>query len=121
MPLIIGGVLVLAAGIFGTKYLFNGGTDPYRKYEELDVYSYLENSNSLRGNVYKVDCEILNSLAWSPTRGRLFSIGVNGTSTLPLLIPADFNHINIQKGQRFTVLLEVTDNGLLRARELTKS
>ncbi|MEO6846406.1 MAG: hypothetical protein ABI443_03490 [Chthoniobacterales bacterium] len=132
--LIIGAaaVLILAA-IFGAKIFMGEGNDPYRKFEKLDTQTYLENSNSLRGNVYKIEGEVMNDLAWSPSQGRLFSFGINNsssessyssdkhTSVIPILIPVSLNSTNIQKGQRFMVLIEVMDNGILRAKEITKA
>ncbi len=40
----------------------------------LDVKAYLENANSLRGNVYKIEGEVTNALAWSPSTGRLIAV-----------------------------------------------
>ncbi|MEO6054361.1 MAG: hypothetical protein ABIP97_10135 [Chthoniobacterales bacterium] len=119
--IIIAAVLVLGA-LLGAKFFMTQTGDPYRKYEKLDVGTYLENSNSLRGNVYKVEGEVMNDLAWSPTEGRLYSFGVDkNASVIPVLIPSVLNHVNIQKGQRFVLLLEVMDNGILRAKEITKA
>jgi hypothetical protein len=114
-------VLVVAA-FAGAQLFISKTTDPFRTTQELDIRGYLDNANSLRGNVYKVEGEILNSLAWSPTGGRLISVGVdNGRETLPVLVTTNFNHLNIQKGQRFIFMLEVDDKGILRTKNLTKS
>jgi hypothetical protein len=40
---------------------------------------------------------------------------------LPVLIPAEFNHVNIQKGQRFIFKTEVDEKGILKAKGLTKA
>src|SRR5437899_935058 len=116
-------VVLIVAAIAGGRFLFGRVNDPYRTAASLDVATYLENSNSLRGNTYKVTGTILNSLAWSPTAGRLFSIDVGsnvGSDVLPVLIPVQFNHVNVQKGQRFTFKIEVDDKGILRATDLRK-
>ena len=57
-------------------YFYNSVSDPYRTLSALDTQSYLASSNSLRGNTYKVSGTIYNSLSWSPTVGRLFSVEV---------------------------------------------
>jgi hypothetical protein len=116
--------VLIAAAIAGGYFLVGRVNDPYRTLSPLSVSAYLDNSNSLRGNSYKVTGTIWNSLAWSPTAGRLFSIEVesgNGaTDILPLLIPAEFNHVNIQKGQQFTFKIEVDEKGILKAAGLKK-
>jgi len=54
--------LMLAIGaIAGGYFLFNRVSDPYRAMTPLPVSDYLENSNSLRGNVYKLDATISQS------------------------------------------------------------
>lgn len=113
---------LLAAAVAG-HFLFRGVDDPYRTIPSLEIAAYLENSNSLRGNVYKVTGTIRNSLAWSATQGRMFSITVEtgtGTEVVPVLIPPDFNAINIQKGQQFQLRVEVGARGILTATDLQK-
>jgi hypothetical protein len=116
---IAGAVLLLIVAIAGGYFLYQTVSDPYRTLTSLDVESYLENANSLRGNVYKIDATIQDSLAWSPSRGRLFSVEVKD-EIIPLLIPAEFNHLNIQKGQRFNFRVEIGDHGVLRAQAAQK-
>jgi len=107
----------------GGYYLYNTVSDPYRTLTPLDTASYLANSNSLRGNTYKVNGTIDNSLSWSPSVGRLFSVEVEsgtGSEILPVLVPPEFNAINIQKGQKFYFQVEVGDKGLLRVKGIKK-
>jgi hypothetical protein len=111
--------LVLAA-IAGGYFLFGKASDPYRTLSPLPVADYLQNSNSLRGNVYKIEGSVLQSLQWSPTGGRLFSIEV-GNDVLPVLIPPGFNSVNIERGQRFNFKIEVGDRGVLLALDVKKS
>lgn len=117
----IAAALVVLA-FLGSRLFMSATSDPFRTNEALDVRSYLENANSLRGNVYKLEGEVSNSLAWSPSEGRLFAVSVDsGSDVLPILVTKKFNHINIQKGQRFIFLLEVDDKGILRTKDLTKA
>ena len=98
-------------------------SEPFLSMAELDTQVYLENANSLRGNRYRCSGTVENALAWSPDDGRLFSVRVEGETreeVLPILVPADFNHLNIQKGQAYQVSLEVVEKGILRARDLRK-
>ncbi len=116
-------LVILGAAIAGGSFLYRRVSDPYRTLQPLDVAAYLESANSLRGNVYKINGTVGTSLSWSPLVGRLFSIeveGRNGVDVLPILIPADFNHLNIQKGQRYFFKTEVGEKGILRAQDIRK-
>ncbi len=64
----------------------------------------------------------MNSLALSPSEGRLFSVSVgDDNNVLPVLVTKNFNEVNIQKGQKFIFLLEVDDKGILRTKKLNKA
>ncbi|MGA3170957.1 MAG: hypothetical protein ABSE62_08060 [Chthoniobacteraceae bacterium] len=115
-------LLLLAGGLAGGAYLWMALSDPYRTLPAIDVAAYLDNGNSLRGNVYKLTGTIDSELAWSPTEGRLFSVIADGgnSDVLPLLIPPEFDSINIQKDQRFSFKIEVGDKGILKASDMRK-
>lgn len=113
-------VALVIVALAGGYFLFGRASDPYRGLSPLPVADYLQNSNSLRGNVYKLEGTIATSLQWSPNVGRLFSVEVNG-DVLPVLVPPQFNSVNIEKGQRFFFKLEVGDHGILRAQDVKKS
>ena len=105
-------------------YFFQKDAEPYRTVEKLRPADYFENANSLRGNAYQVEGAILNSLAWNPEKGRLFSIRVTSESKswpLPILIPATLQKINIQKNQSYRAKVHVNDSGVLVADEIQKS
>jgi hypothetical protein len=121
-PWWVGGVIILVlAAMAGGWGLYKNVSDPYRTLTPLDVSAYLDNANSLRGNVYKLNATIDTQLAWAPLEGRLYSVEVNGRSdVLAVLIPATFNSMNIQKGQRYFFKIEVGDKGILRVRDIRK-
>ena len=122
--------LAVAVGVL----LQNSGGDPYRTVPTLDMGDYLSNANSLRGNVYKVKGQVMQSLGYSRTAGRLFSVEVDGgdanggnnggngggKDVVPILVPASLGYLNIQKGQRYTFRLEVDDGGILKALDMKK-
>ncbi len=113
----------LAAVAVGGHYLFRGVDDPYRTVPALEVAAYLENANSLRGNIYKVTGTIRNSLAWSASQGRMFSVDIQTATdkeVLPVLLPPSFNTITIQKGQEFQLQVEVGAKGILTVKDLRK-
>ena len=115
------GALVLA--IIGGVVVQTQGGDPFRTVPELNLNDYLANANSLQGNTYKIKGVIAQSLGYSRGRGRLFSVEVNaggGDGILPVLVPPELSYLNLQKGQHYTLLLEVGDTGLLLARKMQK-
>ena len=61
---------LLLAALGGGYFLFGKASDPYRTKTALPVADYQENSNSLRGNVYKVDGTVSKSLEFSVANGR---------------------------------------------------
>ena len=113
-------VLLVLAAVAGGYFLFGKASDPYRTLSPLPIADYLQNSNSLRGNVYKIEGTVAQSLQWSPTGGRLFSVEV-GNDVLPVLVPPGFNSVNIERGQRFNFKIEVGDRGVLKALDVKKS
>ncbi|MES2308850.1 MAG: hypothetical protein V4507_08325 [Verrucomicrobiota bacterium] len=124
-PIVLILVLLVVVGLgVGGFFIFRKNNEPFRTHQSMDVGIYLENANSLRGNTYKVEAVIQNSLAWAPARGRLFSVEVdvsNGKEMLPLLIPAELNNVNVQKGQRYFFKIEVVQDGVLLVKEMTKA
>lgn len=118
----LGGVVLLViAAIVGGWLLFKNISDPYRTLTALDVPAYLKSADSLRGNVYKLNATVAAQLAWAPSEGRLYSVEVNERDDiLALLIPAEFNSLNIQKGQHYFFKIEVVDKGILRVRDIRK-
>ena len=118
-------LLPIAAGFFvivALGFVFLGSKDNsnHRTVPSLNVGAYLENSNSLRGNTYKLEGKVAESLAWSPDSGRLIAIEVDN-EIIPVLVTADFNDMNIQKEQRLVFLVAVDEKGILRTRKVEKS
>ncbi|MEM6885190.1 MAG: hypothetical protein AAF571_09165 [Verrucomicrobiota bacterium] len=121
--LILGAVVLLLIAGVGFFFL-SGNESSYRTLPLLDAEAYLENANSLRGNTYRLEGTINHSLAWDSAVGRLFSLQVGtgrDTRLVPVLIPAELNDINVQRGQDFQLKIEVVENGLLRVLEMEKS
>jgi len=117
--MLIAGVLLVAA-LAGGYLLFGKISDPYRTMTPLPVQDYLQNSNSLRGNVYKLEATVTDLLQSSQTTGRLFSVDAGGEQ-LAILIPPQFNSINVERGQHYFFKLEVSDKGILKAQDVKKA
>lgn len=116
-------LVLVTVGIlfFAALYLLGSkDTNPARTTPPLDVASYLANANSLRGNIYKLEGTVAESLAWSPDSGRLIAVQTED-DIIPILVTPDFNSMNIQKEQRLEFILEVDEKGILRTRKVTKS
>ena len=118
---VAGVVFLVVAAMVGGWAVYKNVSDPYRTLTPLDVAAYLDSADSLRGNVYKLTGTVGTQLAWAPQQGRLYSVEVNDRNdVLALLIPATFNSMNIQKGQRYFFKLEVGEKGILRVRDIRK-
>lgn len=88
---------------------------------ELHVPTYIDNSRSLGGNVYRLRGTIEETLKWTPDRGRLVSVEAGsggGSDLLPMLIPETFAHINIDRGATFDFVVRVDRDGLLIAERI---
>jgi len=115
--------ILLAAVILGGGgyFLLSRSPSSLRNAQELDAALYATSADSLRGNSYKVDAVVDNLLATSATGGRLISITVDGgRQVLPMLVPKEFNAINLQKQQKYNFLVKVGDKGVLSATEVKK-
>ena len=112
--------LLVLIGAIGGGFLLQSRSDPFRAVAPLPVKDYLENSNSLRGNVYKLEATIAKTIDWSAEAGRLFAVET-GSDMLAVLIPPQFGQLNIERGQRYVLKLEVGDKGVLRVQEVRKA
>lgn len=113
-------IVALAMVAAGGWVFYARISDQYRTAAPLDVAAYISSGNSLRGNTYKLEGEVMTLLTWSPT-GRLMSVGIDGEKrVLPVLLPSEFSSVNIQKGEKFRFLLVVDDKGVLRTKKLAK-
>ena len=115
------GLVTVGILLFAAIYLLGSkDSNPARTTPPLDVASYLANANSLRGNIYKLEGTVAESLAWSPDSGRLIAVQTED-DIIPILVTPDFNSMNIQKEQRLEFILEVDEKGILCTRKVTKS
>lgn len=112
-------ILLVGGGVF---FLLDSRDHPFRTASDLDGALYATSAETLRGNTYKFEGTVDNILDWSPSQGRLISIRlVREDRLLPLVVTKNFNSINIQKGQKYTFLVEVGDKGILLTKQIKKS
>ncbi len=87
----------------------------------LSLNTYRTNGNSLRGNIYRVDGRVEETLRWTADRGRLISFEAeDGTETMPvpILVPEDFSDINIERGTEMGMVVRVDRDGTLVAESI---
>ncbi len=109
---------LIAGGLFGegggkTTAGKSGGTA-----SPLSLATYRDNGNSLRGNVYRVEGKVEETLRWTPDRGRLISFEArDATESLPVpvLVPEDFSNVNIERGAEMSMVVRVDRDGTLVA------
>jgi hypothetical protein len=119
------GFVVIAALLFKliAGGLFGGGDKPSAKRSTgnaslLSLATYRSNGNSLRGNVYRVEGKVEETLRWTADRGRLISFEANDeaeTMPVPILVPEDFSNINIERGTEMAMVVRVDRDGTLVA------
>ncbi len=106
---------IVGGGMLGSSHANVGSA------EELKLVDYLENANSLRGNVYRVAGTVEERIKWTPDKGRLISLDVSQGSTkspVPVLVPDEFSQTNIERGAEMSFLVKVGQGGLLIAEKL---
>lgn len=97
-----------------------GGNPPFPAAE------YRQNFFGLRGNRYVVQGTITEQLRFATDRTKLFAFSITDSSLsqpcdVGLLVPAEFGDLNIQTGQSFRMVVEVNQDGLLKALEIRKA
>jgi hypothetical protein len=117
-------IIIAVVGFLFVKTLSKGNdTTSSKRATELNVSEYLENANSLRGNVYSVTGIVEDQLKWTPNNGRLFSVEAEQggeTAPLPIHVPQEFSKTNIDRGSEFRFLVEVGRDGTLVAQGIEK-
>jgi|SRR6188508_776733 len=115
---LIAAAIVIAGGIGGVLIFKGSVGDPFRTLTPFPVAEYMQNSNSLRGNTYKMECVVGDQLKYADGE-TLYSVEIGG-DPVALLVPRELRSLNIQKGQRFLFKVEVGDKGVIRAVEAKK-
>ena len=108
------GVFVVIALVAG-KFLISGKKNPFDNAPRLSVQQYLENANSMRGNEYMLEGKIDEKLRWTPDRGQLVSVKVDedgDSEVIGIEIPPEFNHLNIEREQRYAFKVRIRQGGI---------
>ena len=116
------GFLVVAALLFKliAGDMFGGG-DTGRKHSTgnatlLNLATFRENAKSLRGNIYRIEGKVEETLRWTPDRGRLISFDADDSMIsipVPVRVPDDFSNVNIERGSPMSFVVRVDREGTL--------
>lgn len=121
------GFIVVAALLFRliAGDMFGGVEGTSRKSSAnataLNLVTYRDNGNSLRGNVYRVEGKVEETLRWTPDRGRLISFEAQDATLsipVPVLVPEDFSNVNIERGSELDLVVRVDRDGTLVAESI---
>lgn len=122
---IIAGIALIA--FIGYKVMKGSGASTgFADTTDLNLREYMENSNALSNNTYRIEGTVEDRLDnWRSSQGRLFSVLVDDggeRSAVGVIVPEKFNGTNIQRGQRFKFKVTVqSGTGMLEVVDLTKS
>lgn len=106
---VIGGLVVVKSVIDKRAQHFSG-------LSELSISDYKANANSLSGNEYRITGKIAEKLKWTPDEGQLISISVDqgekGQGSVGIMIPANVDKVNLERGHTYTFKVTVNREGL---------
>ena len=122
------GFIVIAALLFNliAGDLFGGGGNGGAKRSSsnataLNLTTYRDNGNSLRGNISRIEGKVEETLRWTADRGRLISFearDATGAIPVPVMVPEDFRNVNIERGSEMAMVVRVDRDGTLVAEEI---
>lgn len=117
--LVIAALLIhlIAGDLFGSSGSGSGKRSSGNA-TELNLATYRENGNSLRGNIYRIEGRVEETLRWTADRGRLISFEARDATDIipvPVLVPEDFRNINIERGSEMAMVVRVDRDGTLVA------
>lgn len=108
-------VILIVLAIFGGKMVIGKKQSGFGNLQPLDVRQLMENANSMRGSEYLVEGEVNEKLHWTPDRGQFISLRVDipgGEEVIGVEIPPEFNDINIEVRQSYSIRVRVRDGGI---------
>ena len=121
--IIIGAAVAIAVAIFAGKALLGKKTASFGDVTPLNIEELLENGNSLRGNEYVVNGQIDEKLQWTTNHGQLVSVKVDtpgGDEFIGIEIPAEFNNLNIDAKQKYSVRVKFRQGGIAVATSINR-
>ncbi len=119
LTVIIGIVVILAAGFFGIKFLMKGSGKKMTGAQKMKVADYCENGNSFRGNEYIIEGTV--DQRWPRDNGQVVSmLDSESDSLIGVEVPANFNSLNIEREQKLAIKVRVREGGIPVAIEINR-
>ncbi len=109
-------VKVIAGDLIGGGNSGGGGKTFQGNATMLNLGTFRDNANSLRGNVYRIEGKVEETLRWTPDRGRLISFEAKDESNaipVPVRVPETFSTVNIERGAEMKMIVRVDREGTL--------
>lgn len=108
--------IAVAGALIGGYLIINKRAQHFSNLSELSVKDFKNNANSLSGNEYRLTGEISEKLKWTSDHGQVVSLSVdqgeNGSGTIPILVPAGIDKVNLERGHSYTFKIEINRQGL---------
>ena len=121
--LIIGIVVAVIAVIFGGKFLMSKKKESFTGVNPLAVQDLLDNGNSLRNNEYLIEGKIDERFFRDGNTSSVVSVRVkaeSGEEIVPVMIPAKFNKLNIEREQRYAFKVRFEQGGIPVATDISR-
>ena len=112
--------IIIAVAVIGglavVKSIIDKRAQHFAELSELSISDYKMNANSLSGNEYRITGKISEKLKWTPDEGQLISISVDqgekGQGSIGIMIPANVDQVNLERGHTYIFKVEVNREGL---------
>ena len=120
--LIIGIVVAVVALIFGGKLFMSKKKKSFTDVNPLAVQDLLDNGNSLRNNEYLIEGKIDERFFRDGNTSSVVSVRMKAESSeeiVPVVIPAKFNKLNIEREQRYAFKVRFEQGGIPVATDIS--
>ncbi len=121
--LIIGIVVAVVALIFGGKLFMSKKKKSFTDVNLLAVQDLLDNGNSLRNNEFLIEGKIDERFFRDGNTSSVVSIRMkaeSGEEIVPVMIPAKFNKLNIEREQRYAFKVRFEQGGIPVATDISR-
>ena len=116
---IIGIAGFVFVAFIGAKFMMSGSKQKIKGASPLSMSEFLENGNSLRGNEYLVQGTV--DQRWPRDNGQVVSLLVENTDDLiGIEIPSSFNHLNIERSQKYAFKVKFREGGVPVATQIER-
>ncbi len=120
---IIGIVVAVVALFFGGKSFMSKKKPSFSDTNPLIVQDLLDNGNSLRNNEYLIEGQVDERFFRDGNTSSVVSVRVkaeSGDEIVPVMIPAKFNNLNIEREQRYAFRVRFEQGGIPVATDISR-